>query len=57
MFGVTWGLLAFSCLCAAPVIVLRIKDHVTIEEDLRFSNETVEDVIVGRDIRKGEEAA
>lgn len=29
---------------AAPVIWLKIKDTVSIEEDLKFSDETVEDV-------------
>jgi hypothetical protein len=57
MFASTWGLLGGSLLFAAPVIILKIRDHITIEEDLKFSDETVEDVIVGRDIKKGEEAA
>jgi hypothetical protein len=30
---------------AAPVIFMRIKDTVTVEEDLKFSDETVEDVV------------
>jgi hypothetical protein len=29
-----WALLSGSLLCAAPVIFMRIKDHVTVEEDL-----------------------
>jgi hypothetical protein len=29
---------------AAPIIFIKIKDTVTIEEDLRFSDETVTDV-------------
>ena len=47
MFGSTWGFLAASLVVAAPVIFLRIKDHVSVEEDLKFSDETIEDVIVG----------
>jgi hypothetical protein len=39
-----WGLLAGALLIASPVIWLKIKDTVTIEEDLKFSDETVEDV-------------
>lgn len=44
IFGATWGTLAGSLLIAAPIIVLRIQDHVTVEEDLKFSDETIEDV-------------
>jgi hypothetical protein len=57
MFGSTWGLLGTSLVIGAPVIWFKIRDHVTMEEDLKFSDETVEDVIVGREIRKGEETA
>lgn len=57
MFGSTWGLLGASLFLGFPIIWLKIKDHISIEEDLKFSDETVEDVIVGRDIKKGEEAA
>ncbi|KAK3939296.1 major facilitator superfamily domain-containing protein [Diplogelasinospora grovesii] len=45
MFGGTWGLLGAALVFAAPVIWLKIKDTVTVEEDLKFSDETVEDVI------------
>ncbi|OIW27781.1 MFS general substrate transporter [Coniochaeta ligniaria NRRL 30616] len=44
MFGASWGLLGAALLFAAPVIWLKIKDTVTLEEDLKFSDETVEDV-------------
>lgn len=47
MFGATWGCLAASLLIASPVILMRIKDTVTVEEDLKFSDETIEDVIAG----------
>ena len=47
MFGSTWGILAGSLVIAAPLIVYRIQDHVSIEEDLKFSDETIEDVVVG----------
>ncbi|KAH6622631.1 major facilitator superfamily domain-containing protein [Chaetomium tenue] len=50
MFGATWGLLVGSILIAAPVIFMRIKDTVTVEEDLKFSDETVEDVVPTRDV-------
>lgn len=40
-----WALLSFSILCAAPVIFMKIKDHVNIEEDLRGTDEVLEDVL------------
>ena len=43
-FAASWALLAGSLLIAAPVIVMKIKDTVLLEEDLKFSDETVEDV-------------
>ncbi|KAK0634396.1 major facilitator superfamily domain-containing protein [Bombardia bombarda] len=49
MFGATWGLLAAALVFAAPVIWLKIKDTVTIEEDLKFSDETVADVAPTKD--------
>lgn len=39
-----WVLLGGSLVCALPVIWFRIKDTVSIEEDLKFSDETVEEV-------------
>ncbi|KAL2149776.1 hypothetical protein VTH82DRAFT_8428 [Thermothelomyces myriococcoides] len=45
MFAASWGLLAGALVIAAPVIFLRIKDTVSIEEDLKFSDETIQDVI------------
>lgn len=45
IFGATWGCLAASLLIAAPVIVMRIQDHVSVEEDLKFSDETIEDIV------------
>jgi MFS family permease len=50
MFGATWGLLAGSLLIAAPVIFWKIQDHVTIEHDLKLSDETIEDVIAAPNI-------
>ncbi|RDA86473.1 hypothetical protein CP532_3613 [Ophiocordyceps camponoti-leonardi (nom. inval.)] len=46
IFGVTWGLLAGSLLFALPVILYKIQDHVSVEDDLKFSDETIDDVIV-----------
>ena len=47
MFGATWGCVAASLLIAAPVFFWKIQDHVPIEQDLKFSDETIEDVIAG----------
>lgn len=47
IFYVTWGLLIVSLLFATPVIWTRIQDTVTLEEDLKFSDETIDDVVVG----------
>lgn len=44
-FASNWGLLGGSLLFAAPVIFLRIKDHVDIAEDLQNTDETVTDVL------------
>jgi hypothetical protein len=45
-----WGLVAGSLVIAAPVIFLRIKDTVSIEEDLKFSDETAEEVGPTREV-------
>jgi hypothetical protein len=45
LFISCWVLLAGSLVIALPVMVLKIKDTVPIEEDLKFSDETIEDVI------------
>ncbi|KAK5170754.1 hypothetical protein LTR04_004078 [Oleoguttula sp. CCFEE 6159] len=44
LFGSSWGLLAGSLIIALPVMLIKIQDHVTLEEDLKFSDETVADV-------------
>ena len=46
MFASCWGLLTGSLLFALPVILLKIKDTVSVEEDLKFSDETIDDVYV-----------
>jgi hypothetical protein len=45
LFASCWTLLAGSIVIAAPVILWKVKDHVPIEEDLKFSDETEEDVL------------
>ena len=44
IFASCWALLGGSLLVAAPLIWTKIKDTVPIEEDLKFTDETYEDV-------------
>lgn len=44
LFISNWVLLAASLFIAAPVMLWKIKDTVSLEEDLKFSDETIEDV-------------
>lgn len=44
-FASNWGLLAGALVVAAPVIFLKIQDHVTVEEDLAGTDETIADVL------------
>ena len=53
MFASCWALLAASLLFALPVIWLKIKDTVSVEEDLKFSDETVEDVYAHQKVENG----
>lgn len=45
LFASCWILLAGSLVMALPVILRKIKDTVPVEEDLKFTDETIEDVI------------
>ncbi|KAA8645160.1 hypothetical protein EYZ11_009630 [Aspergillus tanneri] len=45
LFASNWGLLCGSIVVAAPVVFLKIKDHVPVEEDLKGTGETLEDVL------------
>jgi hypothetical protein len=44
MFASNWGLLVGSLLIALPVILWKVEDSVSIEDDVAFTDETVEDV-------------
>ncbi|KAJ5671821.1 Major facilitator superfamily domain general substrate transporter [Penicillium longicatenatum] len=44
-FASNWGLLMGSLLFAAPVILFKIQDSVPIEQDLKGTDETIEDVL------------
>jgi hypothetical protein len=43
-FATNWGLLAGSIVIAAPIVFLKIKNTIDIEEDIKFSDETIADV-------------
>jgi hypothetical protein len=45
MLVACWSLLAGSMVLALPLILWKVQDHVSVEEDLRFSDETVADVV------------
>ena len=47
-FASNWGLLAGSIVVAAPLVYLRIEDHVAIEQDLEGTGETAADVLPGQ---------
>lgn len=48
-----WGLLCGSIVVAAPVIFMRIKDHVNIADDLANTGEDLDDVMPeGRDEKR-----
>lgn len=40
----SWGLLAGSMIVAAPVIFMKVKDTTSLEDDLKFSDETFAEV-------------
>ncbi|KAF2086655.1 MFS general substrate transporter [Saccharata proteae CBS 121410] len=44
LFASCWGLLAGALVLALPVILYKVKDHVSVEEDLKFSDETAADI-------------
>lgn len=44
-FASCWGLLVGSLLIASPIILFKIKDSTDMEADLRFSDETAQDVM------------
>ncbi|KAI1780700.1 MFS general substrate transporter [Hypoxylon cercidicola] len=45
LFAATWAVCAASLLIAAPIIFLKITDTTELEADLKFSDETIEDVV------------
>lgn len=43
-FASTWGLLAGAIIFAMPVVWMKVTDHTPVEEDLKFTDETMADV-------------
>jgi len=43
-FASNWALLAGSLVIAAPVIFTKIRETIPLDEDLKFSDETIEEV-------------
>ena len=53
-FGITWGICAASIVIAMPLIWMKVKDTTDVEEDLKFTDETLADVAaVAPEIRAG----
>lgn len=51
LFASCWALLAGSLLIALPVIIYKVRDTVPIEDDLKFSDETFEEVAPQADLK------
>ncbi|KAI9661174.1 MAG: hypothetical protein M1821_009501 [Bathelium mastoideum] len=45
LFASCWALLGGSLILALPVILLKVRDHVPLEDDLKFTDETAADVV------------
>lgn len=52
-FWSNWGLLLFSLVCATPVIWFKVKETVSVEEDLVGTDETIADVLPAGHAEKG----
>jgi len=52
-FASNWGLLMGALVIAAPVIFMKIKDHVPVEEDIKGTDETLADVLPSGHAEKG----
>jgi len=49
-FASCWALLAGSLLIALPVMIVKIQDTSSVQEDLKFSDETIDDVFVSKEV-------
>jgi len=52
-FASNWGLLMGALVIAAPVIFMKIKDHIPVEEDIKNTDETLADVLPSGHAEKG----
>ena len=53
IFISNWVLLGASLILAGPFVLTKVKDTVSVEEDLQFSDETYEDVKPLADVEPG----
>lgn len=53
-FAINWGLLAGSLLIALPVVLWKVKDTTDLEEDIKFTDETIEEVAAKHIVPAGE---
>ena len=51
-FGATWGMLAGSLIIAAPVIFMKVKDTVPLEQDLKFVDQSFAEVAPAEEVRR-----
>ena len=51
-FASTWGLLAGSIIIAFPVIWMKVTDTTSVEDDLKFTDETLADVAAVPDAQR-----
>lgn len=54
-FASCWALLSGSLLIALPMILFKVKDHVPIEDDMAFSDQTYAEVAPTNHVGKGME--
>ncbi len=52
IFASSWVLLAGSLVVAAPLVFWKVRDTVPVEEDLRFSDESLGDVVAVASVRE-----
>jgi hypothetical protein len=50
IFASCWALLAGSLIIALPLILLKVQDTVSLEEDIKFSDETIAEVAATNDL-------
>lgn len=53
MFASNWGLLAGSLLVGLPVILWKVEDSVSLEKDIKFTDETIDEVAAKTHVARG----